>query len=342
MNIFRLASSHRLFIIIILLSVLSPIAIFGAWRYNQSNIYVAEADQLVKSGKAEEAIITYLKAHELFPFRSDVYENLKGARLLVESDALYGSIYGIGIEIQEAPQIPAEIAKAPLKPGQLHVPLLMYHHIRINPRPGDPVWAALNVTPQQLDDQLAYLMNHNFHAITLDDLLAALDGQAELPSNPIILTFDDGYSTFYSNAFPLLKKYNVKAVAFVITNVQKASAYMSWDQITEIDRSGLVQFAAHTRNHPDLTVLSSALVTSELNGSKGDLESHLKKPIRWFAYPYGSYNNSVTDAVKKAGFVGAASTIYGVIQSKDTIYLMPRIMIDGRYSLDNFAKRISY
>lgn len=309
------------------------------WRLQQSETLKRQADKLVKEGRPEEAIILYTQAHSVFPLRWDVVDNLEGAKLIFQSDIDYGKVYQLDAQIQEEPPI-AELPPVELAPEEVFVPILMYHHIRINPRPRDPVWAALNVSPQQLEEQFNYLVSSNFHAVSLDDLYSNLQGGKALPSNPIVLTFDDGYSSFYEAAFPLLQKYHLKATEFVITGVVDASPYLTWNQIAEMDKSGLVEFGAHTLHHSNLPSLSAKSINYEITGSKKDLEAHLKKPIHWFAYPYGSYNNFIIQAVQDAGFLGAASTIYGVVQSKNKLYLLPRIMVDGRFSLDNIARRI--
>src|SRR5205823_416252 len=119
-----------------------------------------------------------------------------------------------------------------------------------------------------------------------------------------------------------------------------APAYLTWDEIVEMDKSGLIEFGAHTRHHANLPDLSQAAMVDEVEGSKKDLEEHLNKPILWFAYPYGGYNNLVMAEVQKSGFVGAVSTIYGAGQSKDKLFLEPRIMVDGRYSLADLVAHI--
>lgn len=336
----NIKKNHNYKILFFLLVLGLGVILFSFWRFWQSESLKRQADSLIKQGKPEDAIILYDQANHLFPFRQDVVEDLEGARLIVESDLDYGKVYQIGAEYQEVPplsQLPSSIV---LKPNELFVPILMYHHIRINPRPYDPLWAALNVRPEQLDSQLQYLSSHNFHTIFMDDLYNALMGKKILPDNPIILSFDDGYSTFYDNAFPLLKKYKMKAIEFVITDVAGASAYLSWNQILQIDKSGLVEWGAHTRHHPNLPDLRASLVVDEVSGSKAGLENHLKKPIHWFAYPYGGYNNYDITVVKNSGFWGAVSTNYGTVQSTDKLYVLPRIMVDGRFTLDNIAKRI--
>lgn len=321
---------------LILIAALLAFSLFRAW---QSETIKRQADELLAQGDAKDAIAAFETAQKIFPLRSDLADDIAGAKLVEQSNVDYSQIAQFVGELQEVPPL-ANLPKITLKANEVFIPVLMYHHIRINPKPGDPVWAALNVTPNQLEQQLSYLNSHGFHSITLDELTQNLENKTSLPSKPIILSFDDGYRNFYSAAFPLLKKYNAKAVQFVITQVVDTAPYLTWDQIKEMDQSDLVQFGAHTQHHPNLPDLNQTAIVNEIKGSKFDLESHLGKTINWFAYPYGSYNNFIIQTVKDAGFKGAASTIYGAAQSQEKLYLLPRIMVDGRFTLDNLTARI--
>lgn len=331
----KMTKKIKLLLIIVFVAL---IAVLGSWLYYQSEQLKNRADSLLKYGNAKDALAFYKRAQSTFPLRFDLANNISGTKLIIKSNQDYNRITELA-ELQEPPPL-TNLPSTIVAPNELFIPILMYHHIRINPMPGNPVWAALNVSPDQLDQQLSYLSTHNYHAITLDELSDALDGKISLPPNPIVLTFDDGYRNFYENAFPLLKKYHMKAVQFVITQVLGIPAYLTWDQIIEMDKSGLVEIGAHTRHHPNLPDLSQKEIVDEIKGSKLDLEKRLKKPVHWFAYPYGSYSPFIIQTVRDAGFKGAASTVYGTNQSKDNLYLFPRIMIDGRFSVDNIARRI--
>lgn len=311
----------------------------GFLRFSESQTLKKQADALVAAGKPNEAMVVYNQALSAFPLRSDIKADIEGTKLIIASDTDYGRIYQIEEQIQPEPAL-GQTPKVNLLPNEIFVPILMYHHIEVNPRPQDPVWAALYVSPGQLDAQLSYFTSHNFHPISLDELYSALSGHGILPPKALVLTFDDGYRTFYDAAFPLLKKYHVKATQFVITRVVDSAPYLTWNQISEMDKSGLVELGAHTEHHPNLPDLPQSVTVEEIVGSQKDLESHLRKPVHWFAYPYGSYNNFTIQTVKDAGFWGAASTVYGAGQSAGRLFLLPRIMIDGRFTLDNIARRI--
>lgn len=330
--------------VVSLIVVLS--GIYVLWSFYQSSKLINLAGQLNSENKAEEALTLYTQAQRLAPYRTDLPKLISGAALIVQSNKEYGQLTGVDEEIENAeiqtlPPVSTPLEKV-VAPGQVVIPVLMYHHIEVNPRPYNALWASLFVTPDQLNQQFKYLLDHHFHPIFLEELYSALKGTFILPDHPIVLTFDDGYRSFYTNAFPLLKKYHFKATQFMITAVTTYPAYSTWDQVIEMDRSDLVEMAAHTRHHPDLTQLSKASINIEVKGSKSDIEDHLHKPIHWFAYPYGTYNNTVIQAVKDAGFLGAASVIYGYKQSLDSIYLMPRIMVDGRFSINEFASRVNF
>src|SRR5258708_1787914 len=161
------------------------------WLFFQSELSKQKADTLLKEGRAAEAIELYKKAQSTFPLRFDISEDIEGARLILDSNRHYGQIVDF-YEFQEIPPL-STLPSIKLNPNELFVPILMYHQIRVNPNPSDPVLAALSVTPQQLDQQLAHFRNHNLQTITLDELSDAFDGKISLPINLIILSFDDVY-----------------------------------------------------------------------------------------------------------------------------------------------------
>lgn len=230
------------------------------------------------------------------------------------------------------------VALIPAQSGKsARVPILMYHYIGNNPNPADKARDSLSVAPDKFDGQMKYLADNGFNAISFDTLYAFLKGSASVPPKPVIITFDDGYIDFYLNAYPILRKYNLRAVLFVPTGLINQGYYMNWNQIREIDSSGLVSFQAHSTTHPNLTAISDADLQHQITQSKKTLEAELGKPVNTFAYPFGISDGRVWQMVKSAGFVGAAGTWNGDIESEGTIYDMPRIRIGGGMDLATFA-----
>lgn len=223
----------------------------------------------------------------------------------------------------------------------IRVPILTYHYIGNNPNPGkDPARDNLSVAPDLFDAQMGYLATQGYTPITLDTLYAGLKGTVSLPTKPVVITFDDGYIDLYVNAYPILRKYNFHAVAFIPTGLMGQGYYLSWDQIKEMDSSGLISFQAHSVHHANLAIISSKMVRSELTLSKKDLEARLGKPVNFIAYPYGTSNQTVLNLVRETGYAGGVGTWFGTTISEGTIYDMPRVKIPGGLKLSDFPGKL--
>lgn len=320
----------KIFIPLLLISILG-IAGYEIYKFQQSTAFIKAGNQALLRGDISGAKENYDKARDAFPYRPAASQVFEGLNIINDTNEAYNTTIPNRV-------IPTPSVSVPL--NQVTVPILMYHQIQANPLPTNPLWSSLFVSPNQLDDQLKYLISQNYHVVTLDDVQNALDGKEILPQNPIVLTFDDGYQNFYDNGYPLLRKYNARGIEFVITNVVGSGVYLNWNEIKTLYASGFVTFGAHTRHHPFLTSISSALAIDEISGSKSDLEKQLKTKIMWFAYPYGDYNPKVVSLVKSAGFRGSVTTNPGATETKDGAFTMPRIMVDGRFNITRFASVI--
>lgn len=220
----------------------------------------------------------------------------------------------------------------------INVPILTYHYIANNPNPKDKARDALSVPPDKFEAQMDYLAKNGYTPITLDTLYGIFNKQTTVPGRPIVLTFDDGYIDFYSTAFPILRRFNFHAVEFIPTGLIGGSYYMSWNQIKEIQSSGLVNFEAHTVNHVNLPSLSYNNALKQMVDSKNILQGQTGYPVNFIAYPYGTSNSSVQAAAKKAGFVGGLGTWFG--KASGPGINMPRIKVSGFWSIKEFASRL--
>lgn len=100
------------------------------------------------------------------------------------------------------------IAPETVLAANIRVPILMYHFIADNPNPKDTGRNYLSVSPQKFEAQMDYLAKNGYTPISLDTLYGIFNKQTNAPLKPIILTFDDGYIDFYTNAYPILKRVN--------------------------------------------------------------------------------------------------------------------------------------
>ncbi len=237
---------------------------------------------------------------------------------------------------------PASAPPSKPDPTAKTVPILMYHYIRVNPDPADVIGAGLSVTPVEFEWQMRYLVDNGYQVIGLTELAQAISNNISLPPRTIVLTFDDGYFDFYQNAYPVLKRYDLKATSFVITDFVGRKGYLTWGAIQEMVASGLVTFGSHTLDHPDLARISVALAAREIKESKRLLEDHLGTHVTLFAYPAGQYNLAVMKLVEETGYVAAVSTRYGNTHTRDDLFRLKRIRIDGRDGHGGFIARLRY
>ncbi len=161
------------------------------------------------------------------------------------------------------------------------VPVLMYHAV------SDDLWgiAGLFVSPANMEKQLQYLADNGYTPIWFEDL-----AHIETIEKPVILTFDDGYDDNYTNLFPLLKKYNMKATVFMITGSIGATRYLTAEQIKEMNESGLVSFQSHTVSHPDLGKCTAEELDTEMLESKATLARLTGKEPFVLCYPMGKWS----------------------------------------------------
>lgn len=213
----------------------------------------------------------------------------------------------------------------------------MYHYIRPMPGPNDPVGQDLTVTPRRFAQQLAYLVSHGYHTITLEDLSLARAHKYALPRHPVVLTFDDGYEDFYTTAWPLLRRYYFRATIFVITGFVGRHNYLTWREIKQLDSTGMVEIGSHTVDHLDLTTLSLPAARYQLVQSRRELANKLRHPVDSFSYPGGKFNSQVVELVREAGYRSAVTTLYGWATSQVDPLALPRVRIHGSTTLAEFA-----
>lgn len=222
-----------------------------------------------------------------------------------------------------------ELTNTP-SPVTYRVPILTYHYVEYILDKNDKIRISLNTTPFIFEQQIIALENEDYTFMTASELGKALNGEILMPKKPILLTFDDGHKDLYTNVFPLLKKYNVKATAYIIPGFLGGSDFMNDDQIREIIDSGLIEIGSHTLNHTYLKDQPLKKVQKQVGDSKVILQDKFQIPIFSFAYPYGAFDKQAIEVVKTAGFTTAMSTIPGVEINNSKRYFIERIRPENR------------
>ena len=228
--------------------------------------------------------------------------------------------------------------------------ILMYHFID---QPRSDKEARFCCTPQRFARQMRYLKESNYTVISLDKLIKCIDGRTTLPENVVVVTFDDGCTSNYYNALPVLLRYKIPATMFIVTDrVDQSNIWMqsrgfpfrkllSQSQLRELIDAG-ISLGSHTRTHPRLIQLKDEAIIDEVRKSKQILEDMLGKAISYFAYPFGLYNQMVKDAVEAAGYQAACSTRSGFNRSGVDRFALRRIEIYGSDSLWKFRQKLKF
>lgn len=180
------------------------------------------------------------------------------------------------------------------------IPILLYHRVGIEPD-------DLTISIKHFEQDMEMLAYSGYNTLSLAQIKQHLHGDGvELPSKPLLITFDDGYLDNYTNAFPILQKYAMTASFYIITGMTGNNDRLTVAQIRQMQAAGM-DFGAHTVTHRPLADLSAKEVTIELTKSKNDLEQILGKAVEFIAYPCGSYNTQTLTIAQEAGYLGGFS-----------------------------------
>lgn len=227
-----------------------------------------------------------------------------------------------------------------VKPGAIEVPILIYHSVRPHGPEESFLQKYYDVSPDSFTRQMEYLKNHDHTVISFDYLVQALKENITLPEKSIVITFDDGWRSQYSYAFPVLRKYKYTATFFIYTDGIGHDYFLDWDQVRVMNNSGMT-IGGHTESHPYLVgITDPEVLREEIIGGKRIIEDRIGQPIEIFAYPYGHYSDKVIDIVKEAGYVAARSTYKGIHHTKDDLFKMKGIEVTDDF--DKFVKDINY
>jgi len=222
------------------------------------------------------------------------------------------------------------------------VPILMYHYISASPSVQDRIRYGLSVPPEMFEAQVKLLSENGYTTISLRDLYNYLAIGTDLPANPIVLTFDDGYVDNYTNAFPILQKYGMTGTFFVLTGPADdgEAAYLTWDMITEMSNAGM-DMQLHSRDHLDMRNRPFDWLVFQIIGGRQSIEGHTGKPVIFMAYPSGKYDANVLRFLRDNNFWAAVTTASGVTHDLSEPLLWDRVRISGQLDLPGFARMLS-
>jgi peptidoglycan/xylan/chitin deacetylase (PgdA/CDA1 family) len=205
------------------------------------------------------------------------------------------------------------------KPYTGPVPILEYHVLGAPPE-GAP-YPELYVGRTDFEKQMDWLEEHEYEAVTLEQVEEAWFHDGKLPPKPVVLSFDDGYRPQYTFALPTLRKHGWAGVL----NLKAEGSELYESNVEAMIAAGW-ELAAHTIHHLDLTELGPEELEEEVAESRNILQKEFKVPVNNFCYPAGKFDDTVVEAVEAAGYTGATTEIPGFAE-KDAPYELARLEI---------------
>jgi peptidoglycan/xylan/chitin deacetylase (PgdA/CDA1 family) len=236
---------------------------------------------------------------------------------------------------------PTASASAPAgAPGTEPVPILMYHVIA--PAPAGAPFPGLYVTPSEFAAQMQALKQAGWHAVTLDQVRAYWSRGAPLGAGkPIVLSFDNGYHSQYTQALPVLQKLGwVGDENVQLTGLPPSQGGLGEEQIRDLVGAGW-ELDTQGISHADLIALDAQQLHYQVAVARSLLQQRYHVPVNWFCYPSGHYDASVIAAVKAAGYAGSTTVVPGWAHPADDPYRLHRLRVSGGTSPSELLSQIA-
>ena len=230
------------------------------------------------------------------------------------------------------------------------VPILTYHHV--NPLEGDMVTVSVN----HFEEQMSFLHRRGYHTLFVSELVEWMEGKRTVPEKSVVLSFDDGFWDNYEYAFPILKKYRLKATIFIVTGWiseerdktrpreviphhqgnqliargRGDQIAMTWPEAKEMQESGLIEIESHTHSHNKELYQDRPALREDLGRSREAILNHLNKESTCLCWPGGRYSPESIIAAQEVGFIALCTTERGLNQPGGDLFRLKRVTVKRR------------
>jgi peptidoglycan/xylan/chitin deacetylase (PgdA/CDA1 family) len=220
------------------------------------------------------------------------------------------------------------------------VPILLYHSISENLFGKSNPYSHINTSPAVFHEQMRWLKQAGYRSIDLGELVRGLEDGADL-EKAVVITFDDGYQDFLTDALPILKQCGFAATVFLATGrIQETSMrfegvdYLAWSDVRELHEEG-IRFGSHTVTHPDLRCLGPEQIEYELGYSKEVIEQKLGTAVTSFSYPFAfpeedrDFSRLLVDELENQGFENGVTSVLGRAGAHRSRFFLPRLPLNS-------------
>jgi len=232
------------------------------------------------------------------------------------------------------------------------IPILMYHSISDDLQPGVHPYFRTTTSPSTFRRHMAFLKRNGYSVLTLKEAVGLLNSGYGNNQKIAVLTFDDGYEDFYTEAFPTLKAHGYSCNVFLPTAYVdnqdwafKGKRCLSWDKVKELHSDGIA-FGSHTVSHPKMATLAVDDIRKELELSKERIEIQLCTSTESFSYPFAfpEQNIAFVDTLKQLlyniGYRYGVTTKIGLFDGSDNQLFLRRIPVNELDDLDLFKAKL--
>jgi peptidoglycan/xylan/chitin deacetylase (PgdA/CDA1 family) len=231
------------------------------------------------------------------------------------------------------------------------LPILMYHSVSNEAETRARAYYRTLTTPAAFAEQMKHLAERGYDAVPVSEAVSRLTRGVET-TKFVAITFDDGFSDFHRQAFPVLNRYGFTATMYLPTAYIgtrplqfKGKDCLTWSEIRELRKYG-IEFGSHTVTHPQLSTLDSGAVAREVADSKHAIEDNLGEHIEGFAYPYAfpeqdaAFVSMLRETLAAAGYRQGVCTRIGVARRQQDAYFLPRLPINSLDDGDLFEAKL--
>lgn len=241
---------------------------------------------------------------------------------------------------------------------EVRIPILMYHSISDEINNQDHPYYQTNTSPTIFANHMKYLYENNYSVINISEAVKLLNDptfQKDVKNKRInyaVITFDDGFRDFYTEAYPVLQKYNFTATVFLstafISNKRckfKERDCLNWSEIQELSSKGIV-FGSHTVNHPQLRYLTNVTIKDEILRSKETIESRIDGKVESFSYPFAfpeedrGFKKIIKDTLENVGYTNGVCTTIGTVRKGDDKLFLKRIPVNSLDDIKLFKAKL--
>jgi peptidoglycan/xylan/chitin deacetylase (PgdA/CDA1 family) len=214
------------------------------------------------------------------------------------------------------------------------VPILVYHRL------GGVVADTMTVKTSVFASHLEYLKTNGYTVIPLRRLIAYIKNEAPPPpARSVVITVDDGHESVFTDMFPLISRYHIPVTLFIYPSaISNAKYAMTWQQLSEMRDSGLVDIQSHTYWHPNFKREKKRLsrnayekfVYMQMSKSQEVLEQKLANHVDMLAWPFGIYDDELVNSARQLGYIAGFTLERRHASHSDNLMALPRYLMTNR------------